>query len=336
MQRKGAKCVPTEDDIIQSNKISFGDAIGSTTNIITSQICLQARFPKESEEYKVLEYRILCGQHYQQTTIDRTKGIIADPMPRYWYDNSANKILEDDPDEVKEEKLFNQRICADKKPYFFIYNYPTLLKEYKDYVKDADKNAYREYGVYLDELLSLENPTKKQKEFIEYYHRLYPVNNETCIVNEICWVVEKAFENPKKVNAEFDYTILKSSATYTPQQKRLIEFVYDEYLTEMRAVIKENPYISVDNVSLAKQFKIKCLTFVPDEKKICNILLDAAYNSNRAKGFIWDAFGDVLIDNLLDSTNGYCTIPVECPGGEIDYCGKTYTMTKVKIRKDEE
>lgn len=70
VQRKGVKCIPTEADIIKSNKESFGDAIGSTTNVITSQICLQARFPKESKEYKELEYRILCGQLFQQNAID--------------------------------------------------------------------------------------------------------------------------------------------------------------------------------------------------------------------------------------------------------------------------
>lgn len=56
--------------MIQANKGSFGDAIGSITNVITSQICLQARFPKDSEEYKVLDYRILCGQMFQQNAID--------------------------------------------------------------------------------------------------------------------------------------------------------------------------------------------------------------------------------------------------------------------------
>ena len=66
LQRKAEKKVPTEEDIIQSNKLSFGDAIGVTTNIITSQICLQAQFDKDSEEYKELGYRIICGQLYQQ------------------------------------------------------------------------------------------------------------------------------------------------------------------------------------------------------------------------------------------------------------------------------
>lgn len=66
IQRKGEKRIVTEEDIIESNKLSFGDAIGATTNIITSQICKIAEFAKGSKEYQELAYRVLCGQLYQQ------------------------------------------------------------------------------------------------------------------------------------------------------------------------------------------------------------------------------------------------------------------------------
>lgn len=334
MQRKGTKCVPTEEDIIQSNKISFGDAIGSTTNVITSQICLQARFPKDSKEYEVLDYRIICGQHYQQCTIDRTKGIVAKPMPRYWYDNSANKIYDDDPPEVKQKKLFNQRICADKKPYFFIYNYPTLLKEYNKYIKDADSNSYREYGITLDEMLSLDSPTKEQKEFIDYYYKLYPVNNETCVVNEICWAVEEAFKEPKKVSVPFDYTILKSDATYTPNEFAQVAAEYSKYTQELNSFIRRKAKNDVlEQEQLLEQFKIRCLQIVPDEQALCNALLDLLYNPKNSKTFVWENFGDVIIDNLLNRTSGYCSIPVKDNDGNIDYCGEKFSMKKVKIKE---
>jgi len=70
VQRKAPKIIPTEQDIVQANLLSFGDEIGATTNTITSQIDIQANFKKDSEEYKVLDYRIKCGQLYQQNAID--------------------------------------------------------------------------------------------------------------------------------------------------------------------------------------------------------------------------------------------------------------------------
>lgn len=69
-QRKAAKKVPTEEDIIQSNKLAFNDDIGTVTNYVTSMIERQAGFVKSTKEYEVLAYRIMCGQYYQQNTID--------------------------------------------------------------------------------------------------------------------------------------------------------------------------------------------------------------------------------------------------------------------------
>lgn len=66
MQRKAKKKVVTEKDIIKATKLAFGDAIGSTTNVITSQICALSKFDKDSEEYKTLYNRVLSGQQYQQ------------------------------------------------------------------------------------------------------------------------------------------------------------------------------------------------------------------------------------------------------------------------------
>lgn len=70
VQRKGVKCHPTEEDLVKANIASFGDDIGRTTNWITSMYDVQARFPRDSEEYKMLEYRIISGQLFQQNAID--------------------------------------------------------------------------------------------------------------------------------------------------------------------------------------------------------------------------------------------------------------------------
>lgn len=70
MQRKAEKIIPTESDMVKANKLAFGDEIGTTTNRITAMIERQSMFSSDSEEYKVLDYRIKCGQHFQQNSID--------------------------------------------------------------------------------------------------------------------------------------------------------------------------------------------------------------------------------------------------------------------------
>ena len=69
-QRRAEKCIPTEDDFIRSNIDSFGNEIGQTTNYITSMYEVMARYDPSSKEYAALDYRIKCGQLFQQNAIN--------------------------------------------------------------------------------------------------------------------------------------------------------------------------------------------------------------------------------------------------------------------------
>lgn len=69
VQRKAQKRVSTEDDFIRSNIESFGNDIGMTTNWITSMFEVQAKYCPKDKRYKELDYRIMCGQLYQQNAI---------------------------------------------------------------------------------------------------------------------------------------------------------------------------------------------------------------------------------------------------------------------------
>lgn len=66
IQRKATKVNVTEKHLIQSNIDSFGDDIGKITNRITTMFDVQSQFAPNSEEYQILDYRIKCGQLYQQ------------------------------------------------------------------------------------------------------------------------------------------------------------------------------------------------------------------------------------------------------------------------------
>lgn len=75
VQRKAEKTVPTEQEIIASNKLAFNDEIGKITNRVTSMFEIQAGFPPDSPEYRELAYRIMCGQLYQQNAIDYSRSV---------------------------------------------------------------------------------------------------------------------------------------------------------------------------------------------------------------------------------------------------------------------
>ena len=153
-QNNAAKVSVTEEDLIQSNINGFGDDIGKITNRVTSMFDVMAGFPPNSEEYKILDYRIKSGQLLQQDAIDKVKGIIVRPMPKSWYDRSANRITDEMTEEEIERCEFNMRILADKKPYFMRYIYPDVMTEYNDYIKNTNRKAVREFRKTIGDLLS--------------------------------------------------------------------------------------------------------------------------------------------------------------------------------------
>ena len=100
VQKTAEKIIPTIYDLNKSNKDGFGDEIGITTNNITPMFDVLTDFDENSDEYKEIMYRIMCGQNYQQNAIDKIKGIVAKIMPKYWYNNNFNKIEENDDSEI--------------------------------------------------------------------------------------------------------------------------------------------------------------------------------------------------------------------------------------------
>ena len=72
-QRRAEKRVSSDEDFVRSNIESFGNDIGQTTNWITSMFEVRARYPDDSEERKALDYRIRCGQLYQQNAMNERR-----------------------------------------------------------------------------------------------------------------------------------------------------------------------------------------------------------------------------------------------------------------------
>lgn len=347
IQRKAEKIIPTEVDMIQANKLAFGDEIGTTTNRITAMIERQAAFDKDSEEYKVLNYRIMCGQHYQQTAIDKAKGIIAKPMPKYWYDKSAcNKL----PENTENQKHFKEtclKVVAENKPYFMKYVYPDLMSKYNKYINDTNSKCIREFKMSMSDLIEKPNKTIREKEFIDYYKRFMPVGNNPCIINRISWLFEKTFKSylSKHIKTtSFDYSILKSGAEYSNKDYQRIAKIKSEYddsvkyyqqLANKQRLDKDE--VNINRNMILLKFKSKCEEFCPNEKILCDIIIDLCYSSSESKQFAWDICGEVIIDNLLEKNNYMINYPVLVKSnGEFEFGGEQFIMCQKKIKEEEE
>lgn len=343
VQRKAQKRIVTESDFIQANIDSFGDDIGKTTNWITSMFDVQARFPKDSLQYKELDYRIKCGQLFQQNAIDKAKGIIAKPMPREWHDrHSVNQI--EDP----ERRRFYQEIVADKKPYFMRIIYPALMKQYNTYIKNTNKNALREFQMTVDELMEIpeERRTERQNDFLRYYRKRMPVGINDCVMNKICRRFEREFDGylgRHNSVTEFDYTIMKSGAEYTRSQYNAILKLYEDYNKRLRSYAVFTKYERVDKddafakrLDMRYEFTKECAKICPNREALCDIVLDICYTKSSTKRFAWEMCGDEIIKNLLRRSGGTISYPTIDSNGDIEYGGGKFSMQKTRLEEFDE
>lgn len=336
-QRKATKRISTEDDFIRSNIDSFGNEIGATTNWITSMFEVKSHFSPGSKEYETLEYRIRCGQTYQQNSIDKAKGIVCKPMPRYWHDRRA--IADADP----AERELCKRIVADKKPYFMRYIYPALMKEYNTYIKNTDRNALREFQLTVKELQAIpeDERTERQSEFIFYYNRHMPVGVGCCVMNKICRRFEEEFDGTEmrhRITGKFDYRIMSSDAEYQDRQMSAIKRLREDYNRRLSsyAVFADYERVDADESASAlavmnEEFQKECSIVCPEEQALCNIILDLCYTRSATKRFAWGMCGNVIITNLLEIHDGIIRFPTLCDDGDFEYCGNRYRIESKRI-----
>lgn len=335
-QRRAQKKIVCEEDFIRSNIESFGNDIGKTTNWITSMFEVQAGYKKSDPEYKELEYRIRCGQLYQQNVIDKAKGIIAKPMPREWHDRHAVNQMTDEA-----KKRFYRDIVADKKPYFMRYIYPALMKQYNTYIRNTNRNALREFQMTVEEMMEIpcKDLTERQSDFLRYYKVRMPVGTGNCVMNKICRRFEDEFDGfigKALGGAKFEYTIMKSGAEYSTSQMAAVKKLYDEYNKKLQSYAVFSYYERADEdetisaiSSMKEEFIRECEQICQNRTTLCDIILDVCYRRSTSKKFAWDICGDEIIHNLLVNNDWTISAPVAAEDGDIEFCcGKYKVITK--------
>ncbi len=342
VQRKASKKIAGEEDFIRANIASFGDDIGKITNRITAMFEVQARFPKDSEEYRMLDYRIKCGQLYQQNAIDKAKGIIAKPMPKEWHDRHHALAIED-PD----KRRLYLSILADKKPYFMRYIYPDLMKQYNAYIRNTNKKAQREFSLSVEELMAKPEAERsdRENEFVRYYLSLMPVGIGDCVTNKICRRFEQAFDGyvgRRNAASDFDYTVMKSGAEYSSAQYNAILRLFEDYNRRIRdyTVFAGRERVDPDEViasmyMMKVEFRNACDAVCSNAQTLCDILLDICYRRSCTKKFAWSMCGKEIIGNLLKKNGGLIRFPVPDPEGAVMFGGNRFTFIEKRIGENE-
>ena len=344
LQGASSKIIPKEKDFIKANKASFGSVIGTITNYATSMYNVISNFEEGTPEYNELLYRLMCMQDYQQAEIDKAKGCLARPVLKEWYDFKVNKITSNDTEEQITEKRFNLSILANKKPYFFIYNYDKLKSEFMEYYKPNNQTCRIKYGMEIHELYNKQNKTEKEEEFLRNYEYGCPVNVTPCLCNKIAWMVEEHFRDVSLLykSEPFDCELLKNpNVRYNVDTYLKIEEIKKEFDKTVKiSNIFDSDMTSYEIETLkktrAEDFRQKCLSVTPNEDVLCNILVDLCYNTTKSKQFAWDLCGNIMIRNLLKHNNYTLQFPLQSEDGDFAYKGLTFKMEVVELEIDSE
>lgn len=341
IQRTAEKKVCTEEDFIKGNKLSFGDSIGSITNVATSMICLQSSFEKGTKEYEELGYRIIAMQHFQQNSIDRAKGIISEPMPTYWRSSKECRLKEEDDDETRIWKEFNEKIAADKKPYFMRYRYNQSNEDYKSFIKKvkADYVTKPELTRSISEIISLPDDelSNEEQAFKKWYNFFNPLDDSPCTINKICHIVEDRFDNHHlKQKTDFDYSILKSGVEYSKQEAKLVKDIYKDFKDSIfELYCNKDDFVDQADKDRTREYYMNAFRTLPMERKVLtDILLDLCYAKGNIKDVVWEVCGEQIIDNLLESHNHTLYYPYLDSQGEFQYLGNTYAMKELKLNQE--
>lgn len=347
IQHNAKKEIVTEENLIQSNLNGFGSKIGQITNRCTAMTSLMANYSENDEEYKVLKYRTQCMQAVQQAEIDKAKGIKTYPMQKSWYVLSECKQSDEYTDEYNDKMRFYEKICAHKKPYFFGYNYSSLMKEYRETTNRAITNARQKFRMELSELLSAyenkESLPEEQRIFVERFLHSLKLDSSKSTCNMICWEIEDIFDDksklmPSKVDL---YSLVRRNEESSPvlldriaklckksEQKRAIKCAMGFLLNNQDSEYDED-YLNVD-YDITDVLSEVC----NNEEQLCDLLLDYCYKYNGNKEILWNVCGEIIIKRLAqDRTLWY---PMADKNGEFAVQGKKYSMREYTFGGDED
>jgi len=341
--------VSYEKQQVETKKVTLGNQIktdckgldtkvGLITNYSTSMYALLSNFENKELEYKELYKRILITRKLQGEEIDKIKGTSPPKIPSYWH--RKQNIEENDTEEIKEQKYFNNSLLANKKPYFFIWLYPSLKKEYMQYCKSFNSISLKKLGCTIKDLLYKENKSKQELELYYQYQKYNPVIESNCSMNILCREFEK-LENSIKFSLK-NTTILEQFADRNidfDNKEKVLQKVYTlvkEYKTHKKLKYLDNVF-EEDETTLFNQIYYRQKEFIKTNyqrelykmfsctRDLFDVLCMMCDKYNMNYDVIWEIMQDDIVE-LIPKDNP--TVVVEDSNG-IEYLGRNLSLEAI-------
>lgn len=348
-KKKTAEQVITDNGIINFDTKAFNSKVGVITNLASNLIAMLYSCDKDSPEYKEIRKRIDILRLYQGICIDSAKGDVYVPPPKYW--SKKQPYLEGEGHEEENTNIaFNNRICCDKKAYFFGYVYYKLMREQKAHKMNYRRMCYYKYGCKIDDLFTKKDKTDSEKQFIKDYYRHMPLIQNNCTMNVLARYAEDVeFENRwKKPDKPFDYHCMMSSDNVELDEKVLakVNGVLKSYFKQSfhLAAINEsgqkadyNPFAydegttNNERVIILREHEELLFQACSNRKLLADCLVYLLYTKYKSKPrtILWGEIGNEIADNLK-RRNKKAIVPIISDEG-IEYMGKHYVLKEFDV-----
>ena len=311
--------------------------IGAVINDASKMFSVMGRYEVGSKEYEEMNNRLIQMVKISQSVIDAKKSGNYFKTPKHWVSADACKEIF-----TGEELEFNLKLVADKRPYFFIHNYDKDKKEFQQFKEFVNVRSLAHWHITADELLSIDKDTltEEQRQFLDYASARYcklSLNDGSTMWKLTNRADERLREVRTTKNGINTKNLLKSDIKVDTDIMRKVKTIYNRYNTNLRNINK-----TVADSLMERQDKIKNKTNlieelqmnilaellqVADKETVCNALIDITYDNNYSCSLVWDLFGDVIINNLLER-NGKINLIEEDINGEHYYKGKSYSIVE--------
>lgn len=342
------KYILTDKDLYNADLFAFGSIIGQITNKSTSAYAILPDFEEESEEYQTTMNRIKMCTKLQNAQIDKAKiGREVKGIPKKWV--NYQKIKDDDLEEVKKEKEFNNKILLNKHPYFFIYLYSDTKRRYKQHREGYDISCRQKFDMSLDELINKKRKKEEERNFLDVYYEFLPVIDSDCVMNNLCKHIESIdFDIKKKIkninNKELYKELLNNDVEESEERYNQVLNRYKEIKKEFKEFNKvgmnflssKNKFLQDGEMyidSFNHYFQKSMDTICSNSYELTNYLIKIFYieypKSN--KELLWNVYGRYIFENIKSKNKENVYFPFPDKEGDIEYLNKRYSLEEVVI-----
>lgn len=336
--------VPTQKitlpNFIRCDVKGLDTKVGQITNYSTSMIAMLPLFKGEGqqEQLQEMQKRIKLLREIQGAEIDKIKGTTPPQFPkewRYWV-----KIDKDDDDITKAEKYKYNSMVVKKKPYFFIYLYSTLMKDYKAYSKNFNSISYKYFGMSIKDLLRKENKSDGENKLVKKYRKYSPVLETDCVMNNLCREIENS-DNDIKYHPNKN-SLLDDYADFSNINQEKLNKIMDickNYKSEKQYkgfyTMIENEGIADDDMQeLMNQvlyghkdkYRDEVQNIFSNSNELFNHLMMMCQIKHISHDIIWDIMGDDIVD-IIPIQNPIMLIDDETNG--LEYLGHKFSIQEV-------